>query len=797
MSLIPYPITVVRSDDDGSGKNIVPYASVSVLTQAGATASVYSTSGGSSLSNPFTLDVNGQKQIWVEPGIYQISIAGGPYLQTFISSATTEDFTSAEKSKLAGIAAGAQVNVPTNLSISGSGNSKTIASSTGSDVLLPISSATDAGLISAERTSKIDALPNNSELNIILDGIQSGLQEQLDNRELLANKRPNLLSPDNTNFPTTLAVASAIAAVSSGETPKGAWNAATNAPPLASGVGTAGWFYEVSVAGTTDLNGEDDWQVGDKAIFNGSSWSRIPASAVVSINGKQGTVVNEVATVSALAALNASVGDRVLTKGCLSIGDGGHGTFIASAAPVGAVNGYSCIESATAGVYFNLQPVNGCVDIRQFGIGSDLAPALLRADAYCQATKFTLTGSGTAKLATQVTIKAPHIRLKNFIIELENSFPSSPAIIYQAMSNDLNSRTDVEMAVNANAAGQISPIIPLRVRATPNAPRFDLYFDQCNSYCLNVNGNVERGRFTITANNLDTFVLIDGDSPDTNYFTLHGGQFNRIAVINDSTTNQIHIDCQGQKAAAGVPAFEINSTRFQKITGEIRALTYGTAIKYGAGSFSRTSADSLHLDLHIQSIANTGNIPVLDIPECNNIQGQATVSFSHGPVAYFGDITSADFTLTTLDNDYAGGYLVKFGDSISGLGPFGKFTIIDRGSNGAGAKAALFERAGVIDVYFDGSALPIDIASGCANDVINMSVERNYIATNVPITHNGVRANVHHRGQQLTLAITGYLTAVGAAGIPRGSNVWNVNTNGLNFFDGTVWKYATTTTTLT
>jgi len=100
MSLIPYPITVVRSDDDGSGKNIVPFASVSILDSVGSVAALKSDSGGTALANPFTLDANGQKQIWVEPGIYQISIAGGPYLQTFISSATTEDFTSGEKAKL-------------------------------------------------------------------------------------------------------------------------------------------------------------------------------------------------------------------------------------------------------------------------------------------------------------------------------------------------------------------------------------------------------------------------------------------------------------------------------------------------------------------------------------------------------------------------------------------------------------------------------------------------------------------------------------------------------------------------
>jgi len=48
---------------------------------------------------------------------------------------------------------------------------------------------------------------------------------------------------------------------------KGTWDASTNTPTLASGTGTTGEFYIVSVAGTTNLDGITDWQVGDWAIF--------------------------------------------------------------------------------------------------------------------------------------------------------------------------------------------------------------------------------------------------------------------------------------------------------------------------------------------------------------------------------------------------------------------------------------------------------------------------------------------------------------------------------------------------
>jgi len=60
---------------------------------------------------------------------------------------------------------------------------------------------------------------------------------------------------------------------------KGTWDAATNTPTLASGVGTQGDYYVVSVAGTTDLDGITNWGVGDWAAFNGSVWQRVEGGA--------------------------------------------------------------------------------------------------------------------------------------------------------------------------------------------------------------------------------------------------------------------------------------------------------------------------------------------------------------------------------------------------------------------------------------------------------------------------------------------------------------------------------------
>jgi hypothetical protein len=73
---------------------------------------------------------------------------------------------------------------------------------------------------------------------------------------------------------------------------QGTWNATTNTPTLTSSVGTKGYYYVVDVAGSTNLNGITDWNIGDWAIFNGSVWQKVDnTDAVTSVNGQVGTVV--------------------------------------------------------------------------------------------------------------------------------------------------------------------------------------------------------------------------------------------------------------------------------------------------------------------------------------------------------------------------------------------------------------------------------------------------------------------------------------------------------------------------
>ena len=92
---------------------------------------------------------------------------------------------------------------------------------------------------------------------------------------------------------------------------QGTWNAATNTPALVSGVGTKGDYYKVSVAGTTSIDGNSQWNVGDTIIFDGTAWDKINGAepevlSVVGLTGAiSGSALSSALGLGSLATLSA------------------------------------------------------------------------------------------------------------------------------------------------------------------------------------------------------------------------------------------------------------------------------------------------------------------------------------------------------------------------------------------------------------------------------------------------------------------------------------------------------------
>ena len=74
---------------------------------------------------------------------------------------------------------------------------------------------------------------------------------------------------------------------------QGVWNASTNSPTLASGVGTPGYYYIVDTNGSTNLDGITDWKVGDWAVFSDlatDAWQKIDNTSILGGAGTGGTL---------------------------------------------------------------------------------------------------------------------------------------------------------------------------------------------------------------------------------------------------------------------------------------------------------------------------------------------------------------------------------------------------------------------------------------------------------------------------------------------------------------------------
>jgi len=157
-------------------------------------------------------------------------------------------------------------------------------------------------IVPTELASQIKVITNGGGTSqYVLDTLAS-LQTQI-----------NTLIPSQTGnsgkYLTTNGTSTSWASVAGGLSYQGTWNASTNSPTLASSTGTNGYYYIVSTAGSTNLNGITDWQIGDWLLFNGSVWQKIDQSNLVtSVNSQTGAVSLTYTDVNAIGSVTSTDG---------------------------------------------------------------------------------------------------------------------------------------------------------------------------------------------------------------------------------------------------------------------------------------------------------------------------------------------------------------------------------------------------------------------------------------------------------------------------------------------------------
>jgi hypothetical protein len=97
---------------------------------------------------------------------------------------------------------------------------------------------------------------------------------------------------------------------------QGTWNASTNTPTLVSSTGVNGYYYITATAGSTNLDGITDWQIGDWLLFNGTVWQKIDQSNLVtSVAGRTGAVTLANTDISGLGTMSTQNASSVAVTG--------------------------------------------------------------------------------------------------------------------------------------------------------------------------------------------------------------------------------------------------------------------------------------------------------------------------------------------------------------------------------------------------------------------------------------------------------------------------------------------------
>jgi len=159
----------------------------------------------------------------------------------------------------------------------------------------------------------------NSDANLVLDGNTGGTQKISRDNFRQDTADAFVAAPGTYNLAPLNSGTGKIDAVylsSSSDSPKGAWDASSNTPTLADGTGTAGDYYDVTVAGSSDLgSGSITFTVGDVVKYNGTVWFKIDSVAnildgVSTIDGAKSAIeIPDVGTAPNEVPLNGMLGD--------------------------------------------------------------------------------------------------------------------------------------------------------------------------------------------------------------------------------------------------------------------------------------------------------------------------------------------------------------------------------------------------------------------------------------------------------------------------------------------------------
>ena len=243
-----------------------------------------------STTNKFTTAADISKLAGIEAGA-EVNPTASEIKTAYESNADTNAFTDAEQTKLAGIETGAQVNVATNLTHTASALTVRVESSTGSNTLILAATASAAGVMTANDRTKLDGIATGAEVNVNADWTAVSGDAEILNKPTLATVATSGAYADLSGTPSlaTVATSGAYSDLTGTPTiPNQFFTVSSNAgTAITLNTGDEGTYIRCTASSAVTITvPADKFQVDDEIIIEqaGTGQVEITAGASVTLN---------------------------------------------------------------------------------------------------------------------------------------------------------------------------------------------------------------------------------------------------------------------------------------------------------------------------------------------------------------------------------------------------------------------------------------------------------------------------------------------------------------------------------
>jgi len=384
---------------------------------------------------------------------------------------------------------------------------------------------------------------------------------------------------------------------------QGLWDASTNTPTLTSGAGTKGYIYKVSVAGTTALNGNNSWNIGDMAVYNGASWDHWDgvSAEVVSVAGRTGNVVlaysDITGTVPTWNQNTTGTAATVTTAAQPNI------TSVGSSLQVGSGNTGGVFQPYSGGGYFSIYPAGITPSTTNFSLAVNQTYATLNASTQSglgvggvQILAATSTGvavTGTLSTSADATIHGVTVGLGG------QSVASSTVLGYAAipLGTGINNVAVGQYAGNSLTTGFSNTIIGNQANAGGTTATKNVFVgayagDQTSTGSNNVMIGYQTGYATVGS--ITTYANITGSN--NTWLGMYSGP---------GTTTQL-----SNSTAIGYGALNLNSNEMVLGNSSLTSVTTAAAIT-ATGGFTGTLNTAAQPN--ITSVGTLGSLAVTGV----------------------------------------------------------------------------------------------------------------------------------------------------------------------------------------